>query len=909
MRRVARPTGTVTFLFTDVEGSTHQWEADGVAADAALVEHDALLVGVIDRHGGYVFARGGDSFAAAFVRASDAVGAAVEAQRALEECVGGLRVRMGLHTGEAVERDGDYFGPAVNHTARIMASGHGGQVLLSNVTTELVPGIRTVDLGLHTLAGIDGRVGIRQLVIKGVQVDFPPLRSSHDTPTNLPSPRTSFVGRDEELERVVALLGAGRLVTLVGTGGAGKTRLAVEAARHCFWLFDDGVWFAGLADVSDADAGRFDGRAGDGQARSVGRGLHGARATRLLRWHRPAAAGVGQLRACVGRVRGAGDRSVGPLRWVGGVGDESGVARRARRATCRGRIAGAASRRRCQCCAGQRGRIVVRLPRPVGAFGILRDRRQRCQRCRVVPSTGRLAAGAGAGCEQRCRVLTPAQLIERLDGAFGVLGASRDAVKHHETLLATLTWSYDLLGDSERRLFRRLGVFRGGFRLEAAEAVSVGEDRAHVLDDLASLIDKSMVTVVGEDPDGARRCVLLEVVREYALWLLIEHGERPEAEQRHFEDLLLACSELNVSERGSPRWAVLRAELDNVRRVVGWALDQGNAAAALRLIAAYPCWLDSGLLHEQVELAATTFDRVELATLPAATFAAALVGFSIDMSYLGDEQGAHRANARLASLLAEHPDDLSVRAGSAYALATQEGYFAGHDLLSAHRHLDEAQSCNDAAHRPNAIPAGNQAVIAVCFGVDPPNGFATTIDAALTRARLASGPVLSLPCWVWRRCTTSSTVTTRRCLAPRPIMPSYSALARPGRVTFSAWWSLRAGSTSVTTSEAPPPCSTSSVSFAPQACRSSSRLLYALRLDDARTATPRQATRLWRAASHLAATTGMRELTALADLDARLHDGCRQKFSASELDGLDREGGRWTLNQVLDIATAEFAPR
>lgn len=898
----------MTFLFTDVEGSTHQWEADGVAADAALAEHDALLVGVIDRHGGYVFARGGDSFAAAFVRASDAVGAAVEAQRGLEECVGGLRVRMGLHTGEAVERDGDYFGPVVNRAARIMASGHGGQVLLSNVSAELVPGIRTVDLGLHTLAGIDGRVGIRQLVIEGVQVDFPPLRSSHDTPTNLPSPRTSFVGRDEELERVVALLGAGRLVTLVGTGGAGKTRLAVEAARRCLWSFDDGVWFAGLADVSDAD-------------------LVASTVARAIRRHDPlvAASAVREQLVCsVGAARlllvldncehvlGACSELVTDLldhcgglvvlatsRELLGVPGEQLVEI--------GSLEQPAADDANVVLASEAGSLFVSRAQSVrSGFSVTGDNAASvaalCRRLAGLPLALELAAA-------RIRVLTPAQLIERLDGAFGVLGASRDAVKHHETLLATLNWSYDLLGDSERRLFRRLGVFRGGFRLEAAEAVSVWEDRAHVLDDLASLIDKSMVTVAGEDPDGARRCVLQEVVREYALWLLIEHGERPEAEQRHFEDLLLACSELNVSERGSPRWAVLRAELDNVRCVVGWALDQGNAAAALRLIATYPCWLDSGLLREQVELAATTLDRVELAALPAATLAAALVGFSVNMSYLGDEQGAQRANARLASLLAEHPDDLSVRAGWAYALGTQEGYFAGHDLLSAHRHLDEAQSCNDAAHRPNAIPAGNQAVMAVCFGVDPPNGFATAIDAALTRARLASGPMIELTVLgldaLYDVFHGDHAAMTRAAAHHAELLGVGSAWeGHLLSVVVASGWEhvgddertaaavldflgfVRASGVQILLSSA--------VRAAARRCA----------IRDAR-----QATRLWTAASHLAATTGMRELTALAELDARSRDGCRQKFSTSELDGLDREGGRWTLNQVLEVATAEFAPR
>src|SRR4051812_16030791 len=239
---VRRPSGTVTFLFTDIEGSSRRWEDDAADATTLFAEHDALLAEVMDRHGGYVFSHMGDGVAVGFARPSDAVAAAVEAQERLASgpfAEGGLKVRIGIHTGEAVERDGDYFGPTVNRAARIMAAGHGGQVLLSAVTAHLVTGIRTVDLGDHVLSGVHGAVAIHQLVINGLSGTLPPLRTEHEIPTTLPNPRTSFIGRDVEVTQVIGLLSDHRMVTVVGPGGAGKTRLAIEAARASLGKFCD----------------------------------------------------------------------------------------------------------------------------------------------------------------------------------------------------------------------------------------------------------------------------------------------------------------------------------------------------------------------------------------------------------------------------------------------------------------------------------------------------------------------------------------------------------------------------------------------------------------------------------------------------------------------------------------------
>src|SRR6476646_148365 len=243
------PSGTVTFLFTDVEGSSRLWEDHPEVMDDVLARHDEIVRGAIESHAGYVVKTTGDGFHAAFGAARDALAAALAAQQALlgEPPVQGVavKVRMGVHTGEARLRDGDYYGSEVNRAARLMAVGHGGQVLVSEVTHRLGSDVAAVDLGSHSLKDV-GEVGIWQLTHPSLQRDFPPLRTLKAT-NNLPAPVDSFVGRQAELAGVLDALGDGRLVTLTGPGGSGKTRLALEAATGVLPSFRDGVWFVSLA--------------------------------------------------------------------------------------------------------------------------------------------------------------------------------------------------------------------------------------------------------------------------------------------------------------------------------------------------------------------------------------------------------------------------------------------------------------------------------------------------------------------------------------------------------------------------------------------------------------------------------------------------------------------------------------
>jgi len=250
---VGRPSGTVTFLFTDTEGSTQLWEAAPDAMRAALAWHDSILRVAIEAHDGYVFATGGDGFAAAFARAGDALAAGEKARMALvseewpEEAP--LRVRMALHTGEAAERDGNYFGGAVNRAARLMAVGHGGQLLVSAATAELLTGTELVDLGEHRLRDLDRPLRVFQVG----EGRFPALRTLDAFPGNLPLQLSSYIGREKELERAAAALADSRIVTLTGVGGVGKTRLALQVAAEVLPRFTDGAWLVELAPVRDPD--------------------------------------------------------------------------------------------------------------------------------------------------------------------------------------------------------------------------------------------------------------------------------------------------------------------------------------------------------------------------------------------------------------------------------------------------------------------------------------------------------------------------------------------------------------------------------------------------------------------------------------------------------------------------------
>jgi class 3 adenylate cyclase len=480
---VARPTGTVTFLFTDIEGSSREWEADAPATDALVASHNTLVRMVVEGHGGYVFASMGDGFGVAFERASEAVAAAADLQEALtgERAAGRLRVRMGMHTGEAYERAGDYLGPTVNRAARIMALAHGGQILLSTATAVLASGFEAVELGEYQLRGMARPERLYQVVRAGLELDFPPLRAESGSAHNLPGALTSFVGRQVEIDDLALRVSEGRLVTLVGPGGAGKTRLAVEAARRLLDAFPDGVWLAELAALRDP-------------------AQVAATVAKAMGYHDPLAESGGpalvrdRLAAAIGAQRvllvlDNCEHLMEAVAWL--VAGLLG--------SCTHLVILATSRQSLAV-AGERLVEVAALDLPAGddvasvaasgAGTLFVERAQAvharfqldpptaaavaevCRRLEGLPLAIELAAA-------RARLLTAAQIAERLEETLSLPAAGQARLERHHTLRAALAWSYDLLGEAERALFRRLAVFRSSFTLEAAAAVAPAAGPRH----------------------------------------------------------------------------------------------------------------------------------------------------------------------------------------------------------------------------------------------------------------------------------------------------------------------------------------------------------------------------------------------------------------------------------------------
>jgi predicted ATPase/class 3 adenylate cyclase len=578
---VGPPSGTVTFLFTDLETSTRLWEEYPEAMEDALARHNNILRSSIEAHGGYVFATGGDGFAAAFGRAGNAVQAALAGQAALaaESWPTGVTigVRMGVHTGEAVERDGDYFGPAPNRAARLMAAGHGGQVLCSQSTAALVEGeADLIDLGEHRLRDVGRPLHVFQVGAGA----FPPLRALEELPGNLRAPATSFVGRAAELAEVVALVRAHRLVTLTGVGGVGKTRLAFEAASAMAGEFPDGVWVVELAPVGDPAAvpdavattlGIVQ-QPGLGMADSVAAALAGRR--RLLvvdNCEHVLDAAAELIDAVLARsptpkvlatsregLRAADEQlwPVPSLDARGGMGSEA-VALFIERA---------------------------RAVAPAFAAGSPDDQSavvEICQRLDGIPLAIELASS-------RMVSMSPTEVRDRLGDRFRLLGGSRRGLARHQTLRHAVGWSYDLLEPAEQQLLARCSVFAGGFDLAAATAVAGGREGVEqplddyaLLDGLDSLVRKSLLDA--GPVAGRTRYAMLETVRAFAEEQLVASGLADEANRRHaafyaaHEGPVLALWD-GPRQREAYEW--LGAELANLRAAFRWATDHHDLDAA-----------------------------------------------------------------------------------------------------------------------------------------------------------------------------------------------------------------------------------------------------------------------------------------------------------------------------------------
>jgi predicted ATPase len=578
----------VTFLFTDVEGSTRRWETDADAMRKALAARDEVLRAAIEAHGGWLFKHTGDGVCAAFASPRSAVDAAVAAQRALE-----LPVRMGIATGEAELREGDYFGAVLNRAARVMAAGHRGQILLADSTAVLLSGVDLVDLGPRRLRDLLTAVGVFQVRAPGLQAEFPPLRALDTSPGNLRPAATSFIGRESELDEVQAAAKAHRLVTLTGVGGVGKTRLALEVAARLADEFPDGVWVFELAAVADPAAVPdavaavlgITQQPGKTVSESVAAALEGR--IRLLVFDNcehvldAAADLIEATLAHSATVRvlatsreglGLAHEQVHPVRALDAAAgiDSAAVSLFIERA--QGIAPGFSMAN------GEEAAAVTEI----------------CQRLDGIPLAIELAAS-------RMASMTASEMRDRLDHRFRLLVGSRRGLERHHTLRHAVAWSYDHLDHAEKALLDRCSVFTGGFDLQSACAVFESDDvdEYAVLDLLDALVRKSLL--VADRSTGRTRFSMLETIRQFAEEQLVGGGEATRvraAHARHFAGREADILALWDSPRQREAYEWFSVELANLRIAFRWAADHDDLDVAAT-IATYAGFL--GFLVENYE--------------------------------------------------------------------------------------------------------------------------------------------------------------------------------------------------------------------------------------------------------------------------------------------------------------------
>jgi len=562
------PSGVVTFLFTDIEGSTRRWESDADAMRVALDAHNKVLREAVEANAGLVFNYTGDGMCAVFASPRSAVDAAVAAQRVLE-----LPVRMGIATGEAELRGDDYFGTVLNRTARVMAAGHGGQILLDGATAGLLTGVDLMSLGPRRLRDIARPVDMFQVQAVGLRADFPPLKTVDSTPGNLKSQPTSFVGRELAVVELETAVKANRLVTLTGVGGVGKTRLALEVAARLKSDFPDGVWVIELAPVGDPSAVPeataailgITPQAGLRLSDSIAAVMEGR--SRLLVFDNcehllDAAADLIETiieRSSTVRILatsreglGVADEQLWPVPALdvnAGVDSEAATlfAERAQHVA---------------------PELALNVAESAGAVVEI------CRRLDGIPLAIELAAS-------RMLSMTVTELRNRLDDRFRLLVGSRRGLERHQTLRHAVQWSYDLLDDTEKVVLNRCSVFAGGFDLSSACAVTGADDEIATLDLLDALIRKSLL--VADRSSVRTRFSMLETIRQFAEEQLAASGEADElrtAHARHFAGLEADVLALWNSRRQRESYDWFTLELANLRAAFRWAADHEDLDCA-----------------------------------------------------------------------------------------------------------------------------------------------------------------------------------------------------------------------------------------------------------------------------------------------------------------------------------------
>jgi len=601
----------ITFLFTDIEGSTKMWEQDPERTSRAVAQHDVLVRAAVEGHRGRVIKTTGDGIYAAFPDAADSVAAVIAFQVALADPAATadvpIRVRCGLHAGPAVRRDDDYFGTTINRTARIMGVAHGGQVLLSRAVADLVrerlpSGVSLRDLGGVRLKDLSSPEQVCQLVHPQLREDFPALRSLETTPNNLPEQLTSFIGRERELAEATALLAKTRLLTLLGMGGLGKTRLSLQIAADVLDANPDGVWFLDLAPIRDPLL------VPNVAAQVLGvREEPGKPLTQTLCAHVKSRRLLLVLDNCEHVTGACADFANALLR----AAPDLRILATSREAL---RIPGEQTYPVLPLAVPDRTASVEALSRSE-AVQLFMDRAQLqkpgfaltereapavaelCARLEGIPLALELAAA-------RMRSMSLQDINKRLQDRFKLLtGGGRVLLERQQTLRALVAWSYDMLPEPEQRLLERLAVFVGGFDLEAAEAVCGAEPLApeDVLDLLTSLVEKSLV--MADEDDNGTRYRQLETIREFAREYLDKRGDAAAIAMRHCDHFLVVAKAGNRHLQGPDQaeWTRrLEAELDNLRAATRLALEgKADPVLAVKLgVALMRFWIFRGYSTE-----------------------------------------------------------------------------------------------------------------------------------------------------------------------------------------------------------------------------------------------------------------------------------------------------------------------
>lgn len=697
MRRVGRV--LATFVLGDVVGSTRAWAESREQTAESIGRLGELIDDAVAAHAGTrpIEQGEGDSFVAVFARVSDALGFAIDVQRAAP-----LPLRVAMHTGEAEHGDdGRWLGPPLNRCARLRALASGGQTLISAATAELAidnlpPGASLRDLGRHRLRDLSAAEHVRQLCHPDLEDDFPPLASLNRLPNNLPIELSSFIGRDTEIAELVRYLGASQLITLTGAGGSGKTRLAVEVAARVVDEWPDGVWVADLGSTADPLL------------------VPNAVAAAMSVAEQPLQALVDTIGASIGV-----GRTLLILDNCEHLLDASATLARALLQRCPSVAVLATSREPL----GVDGEITYRVPslalpdrdddvtsesvrlfveratavRPTFSLDEHSTSAviELCRRLDGLPLAIELAA-------TRCRAMAPTEIAAQLSQHLRILSAGRrSALPRQRTLEASLQWSYDLLTADEQAVLRRLAVFAGGFTLAGAEAVAAGDDvdSWQIVDLLTSLVDKSLVHL--DEIDGVSRYRLLETIRVYTAERLAESGELDAARDRHLDYMVAVAESSGLDEYGPvAAHRLVELEIDDLRAARDWGIDTGNGATVSRLLVSTATYWEQWLTLELARIGPTVL-RLEGATVEDRVRLLMEVAWAT--TFTGDVEGGERLAREAAHLAQASNDDRLI----GIATYTQGHVDIAHGKAEALEHFDRAidcfRRCGDRVFLANAL--------------------------------------------------------------------------------------------------------------------------------------------------------------------------------------------------------------